>query len=81
MRYNSEGSLDIPQRHITKSGQEPLDGTVFLALNSTLGAVGVADELGSYLRKLIAMPYFKRGGFKREFLEINGILMSCDLQR
>jgi hypothetical protein len=54
-----------------------LGGTVFLALNSTLGAVGVADELGSYLRKLIAMPYFKRGGFKREFLEINGILMSC----
>ena len=48
-----------------------------MALNSTLGAVGVADELGSYLRKLIAMPYCKRGGFKREFLEINGIRMSC----
>ena len=36
LRYNNEESSDIPQRHITKSGQEPLNGAVFLPLYGTL---------------------------------------------
>ena len=37
------------------------------------GDVGRADDPGSCLRKLIAMRFSERGGFKREFLAIKGI--------
>ena len=33
----------------------------------------VADEARFCLRKLMVMFYYERAGFKREFLEINGI--------
>ncbi len=35
--------------------------------------MNAADESGFCLRKLMVMFYYGRVGFKREFLEINGI--------